>query len=268
MSKIKRYLYKIIFESDSRAGKLFDEILLVVILFSVAAVMLESVSSINTNYGQILSIIEWSITTLFTIEYLLRIWITDKPLKYIISFYGLIDLLAIIPSFFGIYYSGGQSLVVIRTLRVLRIFRILKLSRYTRAGRLIGIALWNSKEKIIVFIIFVLSLSIIIGTLMYLIEGETNGFTDIPTSIYWAIVTLTTVGYGDLSPITGVGKSLASLVMILGYSIIAVPTGIVTASLLENQNVNSQVCSNCMYDKHDDDALFCKKCGTTLDSTN
>ncbi len=267
MSRIKKELFKVIFESDTRAGKIFDTILLVIILFSIFTVLLESVSIVRLKYDHFLRTIEWIITIIFTLEYLTRIWVTDRPLKYIFSFYGLIDLLAILPAYLGILIAGGENLIVIRALRLLRVFRIFKLSRYTRAGRLIAGALWHSREKISVFIIFVLTLSIIIGTFMYLIEGEENGFTDIPTSIYWAIVTLTTVGYGDLSPTTGIGQSLASLVMILGYSIIAVPTGIVTASLLGKQTFNSQICSRCMFDNHDDDALFCKKCGASLDKT-
>jgi voltage-gated potassium channel len=265
MLTFKERLHKIIFEADTRAGKLFDEILLVTIIISIFLVMLESVTSIRIKYFHLLRVLEWTITIIFTIEYFARIWTLGKPWKYIFSFYGLVDLCALLPSYIGIIFTGGQSLVVIRALRLLRIFRILKLSRYTRAGRLIAGALWNSREKITVFIIFVLTLSVIIGTFMYLIEGEEHGFTDIPTSIYWAIVTLTTVGYGDLSPTTGLGQFLAALIMILGYSIIAVPTGIVTASLLgKRDGLNTQVCSNCLYDKHDDDARFCKKCGNSL----
>lgn len=265
MLKLKKRLYEIIFEADTRAGKIFDEILLSIILVSIVLVMLESVSSINAKYHELLKILEWSITIIFTVEYLARIWICNKPIKYILSFYGLIDLLAILPTYLGLIITGGQSLVVIRALRLLRVFRILKLGRYTRAGRLIAGAIWRSREKIVVFVVFVFTLAIIIGTMIYLIEGEEHGFTDIPTSIYWAIVTLTTVGYGDLSPATGFGKFLASLVMILGYSIIAVPTGIVTASLMgKTDHYNTQVCSKCMFDRHEDDALYCKKCGTSL----
>lgn len=266
MQKIRKRLYEIIFESDTRAGRIFDEVLIIVILFTIFLVMMESVGSIRMKYLSVLKILEWMITGLFTIEYLTRIWVTDKPGRYIFSFYGLVDLCAIIPTYLGIFIPGGQNLIVIRILRVLRVFRILKLSRYTRAGRLIIGAIWYNKERISVFIVFVFVLAIIIGTIMYLIEGEANGFTDIPTSIYWAVVTLTTVGYGDLVPSTGLGQFLSSLVMILGYSIIAVPAGMVTAKLLGSKgNLNTQVCSNCMFDKHDDDALFCKKCGNSLD---
>ena len=177
----------------------------------------------------------------------------------------MIDLLAVLPGYLSFFSVGGESLLVIRALRLLRMFRIFKLSRYTVAGRLIAVALWNSKEKLGVFVIFIITLTTILGTIMYLIEGERNGFTSIPTSIYWAIVTLTTVGYGDLTPVTGLGKFLSSLVMILGYAIIAIPTGIVTAEFLSQRTLNTQVCPNCMFDNHDDNALFCKKCGTSLD---
>ncbi len=265
MLKFRKRLYEIIFESDTRAGKIFDEVLLVIIIISIGLVMLESISSIRIKHLNLLKILEWTITIIFTVEYITRIWIVDKPARYIFSFYGLIDLLAILPTYIGIFLVGGQSLVVIRVLRLMRVFRILKLSRYARAGRLIASTIWRSREKIIVFVLFVFALAIIIGTLMYLVEGEKNGFTDIPTSIYWAIVTLTTVGYGDLSPSTGFGQFLASFVMILGYSIIAVPTGIVTASFIGKHELsNTHVCKVCLFDRHDDDALYCKKCGSAL----
>lgn len=264
MSKIKKRLYEIVFEADTQAGKLFDGLLLVVILFSVIVVILESNNSFSAKHHSLLRIIEWSITGIFTVEYFARIWLTQRPIKYIFSFYGFIDLLAILPTYLGLFIGGGQSLIVIRSLRLIRVFRILKLSNYTRAGRIIITALWNSKEKLGVFITFVIILSVIIGTIMYLIEGPKNGFTDIPTSIYWAIVTLTTVGYGDISPLTGFGKFFSSLVMILGYAIIALPTGIIAASFIVKKNANTQICSNCMLDKHDDDAHYCKRCGTSL----
>ena len=267
MLKFKKRLYEIIFEADTRAGRIFDEVLLVTIIISIILVMIESLGGISDENKRILRILEWIITIIFSMEYLARIWTVDKPAKYIFSFYGVIDLLAILPSFLGLIFTGGHSLMVIRALRLLRVFRILKLGRYTRAGRLIAATIWRSREKIVVFILFVFTLAIIIGTLMYLIEGEEHGFTDIPTSIYWAIVTLTTVGYGDLSPVTGIGQFLASFVMILGYSIIAVPTGIVTASLMgKHDNLNTQTCSKCLFDKHDDDALYCKKCGESLNN--
>ena len=265
MSKFKSKLYEIVFESDTRAGRVFDGTLLIIILFSLFVVVLESVDHIRAGYYRELRIVEWIITIIFTFEYFARLWLTKRKIRYIFSFYGIIDLLAILPTYLSIFFIGGQSLLVIRALRLLRIFRIMKLSEYTSAGRYILTALISSREKIGIFFTFVIMLSIIIGTIMYLIEGEASGYTDIPTSIYWAIVNLTTVGYGDISPVTGLGKFFASVVMIMGYAIIAVPTGIVTASFLVKRSVNTQVCSYCLYDKHDDDALYCKRCGTSLD---
>lgn len=264
MMVTKKELYEIVFESDTSAGRIFDGTLLVIILFSVFVVILESVSSIRIRYEYLLRVIEWVITGIFTIEYFTRIWLTKRTFRYIFSFYGLIDLLAILPTYLGFFIVGGQSLLVVRGLRLIRVFRLLKLSGFTNAGHTIVDALWNSREKLGIFVTFVIIFTVIIGTLMYLIEGPKNGYTNIPTSIYWAIVTLTTVGYGDISPLTGLGKFFSSLVMILGYAIIAVPTGIVTASLIRKPASNTQVCSNCMFDKHDDDALFCKRCGGSL----
>lgn len=258
-------LYEIIFEADTRSGKIFDVVLLFVILLSVLLVMLESVPSIRESYSQLLRTLEWGITVIFTIEYLLRIIIVKKAFKYIFSFYGIIDFLSVIPTYLGLFIVGSHSLVVIRILRLLRVFRILKLTRYTQAGRTLAKAMWASREKISVFIFFVLTIVVIVGTIMYLIEGEAHGFTSIPRSIYWSIVTLTTVGYGDISPETSLGQLLASVVMILGYAIIAVPTGIVTAEMMKSStDNNTQVCPGCLHDKHEDDAIFCKKCGTRL----
>lgn len=268
MKQFKENLYEIIFEADTRAGKIFDITLLIVILLSVVLVMLESVPRINQSHGQQLLILEWIITLIFTIEYFVRIIIVRKPWKYIFSFYGIIDFLAILPTYLSLVLIGSQSLVVIRVLRLLRIFRILKLTRYTHAGRTLARAIWASREKISVFIFFVIIMVVIIGTIMYLIEGENGGFTSIPISIYWSIVTLTTVGYGDISPVTALGQFLASFVMIMGYAIIAVPTGIVTAELVNPTPVKSekQICPDCHHDKHDNDAEYCKKCGTKLNS--
>lgn len=265
MGKTRQKLYEIIFEADTPAGKLFDVVLLFVILLSVALVMLESVPFIRQDYRPILRIMEWIITGIFTVEYLLRIIIIRKPFRYIFSFYGIIDFLSVIPTYIGLFLVGSHSLVVIRILRMLRVFRILKLSRYTQAGRSLARALWASREKISVFIFFVIVLVIVVGTIMYLIEGEEHGFTSIPRGIYWAIVTLTTVGYGDISPQTPFGQFMASIVMIMGYAIIAVPTGIVTAEIINPSNRdNTQVCPQCLWSHHDDDAVFCKKCGAKI----
>ena len=265
MKNFKERLYEIIFEADTREGKIFDLALLIVILISIALVMLESVPSVRQNHRHVLKLSEWAITLIFTVEYILRVFIVKKSFRYIFSFYGIIDFLAVIPTYLGLFIVGSHSLVVIRVLRLLRIFRILKLTRYTQAGRNLARAMWASREKISVFIFFVVTLVVIIGTIMYLVEGEVHGFTSIPRSIYWAIVTLTTVGYGDISPQTSLGQFLASVVMILGYAIIAVPTGIVTAEMMKpTSGNNTQVCPRCLHDKHDDDAVFCKKCGAKI----
>ncbi|MBO0951909.1 ion transporter [Fibrella forsythiae] len=261
-------LHEVIFEADTAAGKAFDIGLIASILLSVTTVMLESVPSIRTGYGDVLTRIEWFFTILFTIEYLLRLVSVEKPLRYTTSFFGFVDILALLPTYLSLFLPGTQYLFTIRILRLLRVFRILKLSEYlSEASTLMG-ALHASRRKISVFILTVLLLVVIIGSMMYIVEGEEHGFDSIPTSIYWAIVTLTTVGYGDLSPQTPLGKTLASLVMIMGYGIIAVPTGIVTAELsqvaLKSKQVTSQACPNCSQYGHDADALFCKYCGSHL----
>ncbi|WP_303920931.1 ion transporter [Draconibacterium sediminis] len=265
MNKTKQKIYEIIFEADTPGGKLFDVALLFIIIISVALVLLESVPSIRENHLQLLHILEWCITVIFSIEYILRVAIVKKPMRYIFSFYGVIDLLSVLPTYIGLVVAGSHSLVVIRILRLLRVFRILKLTRYTEAGRSLAKAIWHSREKISVFIFFVSMLVIIIGTVMYLVEGPDHGFTSIPRGIYWAIVTLTTVGYGDISPGTPLGQFLAGIVMIMGYAIIAVPTGIVTAEIINpTSDKNTQVCPQCLHPSHDDDAVFCKKCGSRL----
>lgn len=261
----KSRIYEIVFEADTREGKAFDVAIISLILLSVLLVMLDSISAVRERFGLIIHSIEWFITGVFLLEYIIRIGVLDKPAKYIFSFYGIIDLMAILPNFLGLIITGGQSLMVIRAVRLLRVFRIFKLSRYTLAGRTLAKALYRSREKIFMFISVILTLVVIFGTIMYLVEGEENGFTSIPVSIYWAVVTLTTVGYGDISPVTGFGQFLASIVMILGYAIIAVPTGIVTSEMIRMPAANNtQVCSVCMFERHDDDALFCKRCGSKL----
>ena len=264
--RLKKRLYEIIFEADTPSGKAFDIILLAVIIVSIVLVMLESINSINLNYSELFFWTEWIITIVFTIEYLLRIWILRKPFSYIFSMYGIIDLLAIIPTYLSLFLVGSHSLMVIRALRLLRIFRILKISRYTSEGGKIVAALKNSRAKIAVFLFAVLMVVLIIGTLLYLVEGEENGFTSIPRSVYWAIVTITTVGYGDIAPQTPLGQIIASFTMILGYAIIAVPTGIVTAELSNKtvRKITTQVCPECLAEGHDLDAKFCKFCGTEL----
>lgn len=262
-------LYEIIFEADTPAGKAFDIILLIAILLSVIAVSLDSVEIIHIQYQFAFQLTEWILTILFTIEYILRIYTVKKPFRYIFSFFGIIDFLSVLPTYLSLIFAGSHYLMVIRILRLLRIFRILKLARYVGAAQTLKSALSKSSAKIIVFLEVVLVLVIIIGALMYLIEGPENGFTSIPKAIYWAIVTITTVGYGDIAPNTVLGQSLASLLMIVGYSIIAVPTGIITAGAIQNTKNNktihnTQVCQNCHFDQNDDDAKYCKMCGEKL----
>jgi len=265
-TSLKQKLYRIIFDTDTKKGKLFDISLLIIILLSIFFVMLESVSSISEKYGSMLKIAEWIITIIFSAEYLLRILIVKKPSKYIFSFYGIIDLLSFLPSYIGLVIIGGHSLMIIRALRLLRVFRILKISRYTKESKKLMVSLRASRAKISVFLFAVMMIVIIIGTLMYLIEGEENGFTSIPRSIYWAIVTLTTVGYGDIAPQTTLGQFVASIVMILGYAIIAVPTGIVSAELTKiKHNISIHNCPNCLQESHDSDATYCKYCGANLE---
>jgi len=259
-------LHEIIFEADTRAGKLFDIVLILAIILSVLVVMLDSVAAINHAHGTWLLVVEWGFTLLFTLEYLLRLICVKRPLKYAASPLGVVDLLAILPTYISLFVPGSQYLVVIRVLRVLRVFRVLKLVSYLGEATILTRALKSSRRKIIVFLITVLTLVIIFGSLMYLIEGGKNGFTSIPKSIYWAIVTMTTVGYGDISPKTGIGQALAAMIMILGYGIIAVPTGIVTSEITRasQKEVTTQACPECMGEGHDPDARFCKFCSAQL----
>ena len=258
-------IHEIVFESETAAGRAFDVTVISLILLSVGAVILESVRSIRDVFGPELLLVEWTLTILFTFEYLLRLIAVRRPFRYIFSFYGLVDLLAITPTYLSLFIPGTQYFLAVRILRLMRIFRILKLSEYTSEARIISSALSASRKKIFVFLVAILTIVTVVGSMMYVVEGEENGFVDIPTSIYWAIVTMTTVGYGDLSPKTGLGKFLASIVMILGYGIIAVPTGIVTAELTRaGKPQSSQVCPECHAEQHDIDALHCKYCGAKL----
>ncbi len=264
----KLRLYEIVFEADTPAGKAFDIILLIAVLFSAFVVMAESIESVSEKYRQFFKISEWSITVVFTLEYILRIWLVNKKSSYIFSFYGLIDFFSVIPAYLGFFIIGGSSgLTIIRSLRLLRIFRIFKLSRYVSESQALIKALLSSRHKIGIFFFFVIMIVIILGTIMYIVESKESGFTSIPQSIYWAVVTLTTVGYGDIAPATALGKFIASVVMILGYAIIAVPTGIVTSEISKYQKekkITTQVCPNCLKEGHDIDAEFCKFCGTKI----
>jgi len=261
-------LHRVIYEADTREGKIFDLVLIVAILASILLVMLESVKSLDAKYHDFFNISEWIITILFTLEYILRIVSVKRPGKYIFSFYGIIDLLSTIPKYLSLVIGGAHALVALRGLRLLRIFRILKLARFVGATDTLGRALIASRYKIFVFLSSVLVICIIIGTLMYLIEGDESGFSSIPISIYWTIVTMTTVGYGDIAPQTPLGQFLASLLMILGYGIIAIPTGIVGVEMTRDKSpsvhMNTQSCPNCSAQNHRDDAKYCFRCGESL----
>ncbi|MGL6070153.1 ion transporter [Craterilacuibacter sp.] len=266
----RRKLYIIIFEADTRAGRTFDILLLLAIVASVLCVMLESVAGIRNSYGTQLKVLDVLFALFFTVEYILRLVCVHKPIRYARSFFGIIDLLAVLPFYLGLFIPGSHFLADIRILRLLRLFRIFKLTHYIGEAQQLRRALMASRRKITIFLATVISLVIILGTLMYLIEGPEHGFTSIPQSIYWAIVTLTTVGFGDITPKTVAGQALASLAMIMGYGIIAVPTGIVTAELARNHNASPEVhsgtrlCPHCFTEGHDWDALYCKHCGGTL----
>ncbi len=265
-SELRRRVYEIIFKANTPAGKAFDIALLWTILLSVLTVMLDSVAGISAEHGKPLRILEWGFTLLFTVEYCLRIYCASRPVRYIRSFFGLVDLVSILPTYLSFFIAGSQSLIVIRALRLLRVFRILKLAQYLGEASVLLNALKASRQKITVFLGAVLTVVLIMGTSMYLIEGKENGFDSIPASMYWAIVTMTTVGYGDIAPQTILGQVLASVLMILGYGIIAVPTGIVSAELVRSptEGVRTQSCPACDTQGHDFDAAHCKYCGAKL----
>jgi len=266
MGKWRLRLYHVIFESDTRSGRAFDVALLISILASVLVIMLDSVESVRAEYGRWLYLLEWFFTLLFTVEYILRLIAVRRPGRYAASFFGVVDIMAIVPTYLSLILPETRYLLVVRVLRMLRIFRIFKLAEYLRQADVIIRALRAALPKITVFLLAVGTAVMIIGSLMYVIEGEEHGFTSIPQSVYWAIVTLTTVGYGDISPQTALGRTLASLVMILGYGIIAVPTGIVTVELgrTAGRTLSARTCSGCGREGHDLDARYCKFCGLVL----
>ncbi|MGM5631716.1 ion transporter [Apibacter raozihei] len=267
-AKWKFELHEIIFESDTYKGKIFDVLLLFFITLSTLIIMLESVRGINNKIGFWLYILDWWVTISFTIEYALRLISVKNPKKYVVSFYGIIDLLSIVPTYLSIIFIQSHYLAIIRILRLLRIFRVLKLGNYVDESNMILISLRNSKRKIFVFLYFILITTLILGALMYVIEGGHNreSFSSIPQSMYWAIVTLTTVGYGDVAPVTILGKIIASGIMILGYSIISVPAGLISVEYRRNKNslMNTQICRYCMAENHEIDAIYCKRCGHLL----
>lgn len=263
----RQNLYSIIFHTDTPAGQRFDRYLLLAIMASLVVVMLDSIDSVHSQYAPLLAGIEWGFTALFAIEYVVRLYCSPKPLRYAFSFFGLIDLLAILPGILALFYADAQYLLIIRVIRMLRVFRVLKLSPYLRQANFLLTALRGSKQKIIVFFATIATLVTVFGTLMYVIEGPQNGFTSIPKGIYWAVVTLTTVGFGDIVPVTPLGQALATLIMVTGYSIIAVPTGIFTAELAVAMRADGQLihdCTICAKNTHEHGAAFCTRCGNPL----
>lgn len=264
---LRKRLYTVVFEADTPAGRAFDVTLLVLILGSIVVISLETIEPIYQRHQRLFWGLDWSFTVIFTAEYLLRLWVVNKPLKYATSFYGIIDLLAVLPTYLNLIYPDLHFLLVIRSLRLLRVFRVFGLVHFLNESNFLLQSLWTSRRKILVFLLSVVLTTVISGALMYVIEHEHNpSFSSIPQSVYWAIVTLTTVGYGDISPETALGRLLASFLMLLGYCIIAVPTGIVSASLLRgvHRQPTSQTCPNCLRQGHEADAVYCKFCGTHL----
>ena len=264
MDTLKDKIKIIIFGTDTPGGKLFDICLIITIVLSVIMVMVDSVYDYHNSYGSFLKQAEWIFTVLFTIEYIFRIYCIRRPASYIFSFYGIIDFLALIPTYLSILLPGAEVFSVIRVLRVLRVFRVLKLVQFMGEADLLLKAMVHSRRKIFVFLFFIMTLVVILGSIMYLIEGEASGFDSIPRSIYWAIVTLTTVGYGDISPDTNFGQAIAAMIMIMGYSIIAVPTGIVTSAMFFTKDSTKQTCSVCENDEQTKDAKFCNHCGAKM----
>jgi len=266
LSSWREKIHEVIFEADTPSGKRFDVILIIAIICSVIAVMLDSVASIRAQYGFYLSAVEWTFTILFSIEYILRLLSVRKPMLYALSAFGIVDLISVLPSFIALYYIGAETFLVIRVLRVLRIFRVFKLAEYLGEANTLMIALHASRKKITIFLYSIFIFVVVFGSVMYLVEGAENGFTSIPKSVYWAIITLTTVGYGDIVPQTQIGQVIAAAVMILGYAIIAVPTGIYSAELARafKHDVSNVACQNCGEEGHDTDAQYCKYCGAEL----
>lgn len=264
--QLRRRLHAVIFEADTPLGRLFDLVLLGAILLSVVIVMLESMEELGQRYAYEFHVVEWALTILFTVEYALRLYCIRKPWLYAKSFYGIVDLVSILPAYLSLFVSGTQLLLAVRALRLLRVFRVLKLVYFLTEARVLLRALRASRGKIVVFMFFVVLLVTVIGAVMYVVEGQSNTeFRNIPVSIYWAIVTLTTVGFGDITPETNLGRFLSAIVMILGYAVIAVPTGILTMEMMKNRSTNTQACHNCGAEGHDDNARYCKFCGHSIE---
>lgn len=260
---------RVIFESESPAGRRFDVLLIIAILVSVGAVFLDSVPSVHAEWGHVLYAVEWGFTLMFTAEYLVRLWCIEKPRLYARSFYGVVDLLGVLPTYASLLLADTQYMTVIRIMRVLRVFRVLRMVRWVDESNYLVEALLASRRKVFVFLFAVLTMSVVFGSLVYVVEGPDSGFTSIPTAIYWAVVTLTTVGYGDLVPVTTLGRFLAGCIMIMGYGIIAVPTGIVTVELNEamRRRTNTRTCPTCSAEGHGREASYCWRCGTALHQT-
>lgn len=269
-SALKNRLHEIIFESDTWGGRAFNVALIVLILASVLVVMLESVSWIRAQYSASLDVLEWSFTIIFTVEYALRVYCVRRRTGYLFSFFGIVDVLSILPAYLGLFIDGMHTLTLVRGLRLLRVFRVMKLGHYLGEANDLMNALRASRPKITVFLVTVMTIAAIVGALMYLIEGEPSGFDSIPAGVYWAIVTMTTVGYGDISPETALGRMLASVLMLLGYGIIAIPTGVVTSEIVRagvekaRRHVSTQACPACSAEGHEIDAVHCKFCGEHL----
>ncbi len=266
-SQWRSKVFKIIYHSDTPMGKWFDILLIIFIILSVLTIILDSVLELHLAYGEWFYVVEWFFTIIFTLEYVLRLISIKSPFRYVFSFFGIVDILSIIPTYLSLFFVGTQQLLVIRILRILRVFRILKLVQYTHQAQMLTNAVKNSRHKIFVFFFFIATVLVIFGSMMYLIEGPENDFTSIPHGIYWAVVTLTTVGYGDIAPHTVLGRFVASFIMLAGYSIIAIPTGIFAAELnKESKRVRklSRLCKTCNLRGHTDSALFCRRCGEEL----
>ncbi|ACA87042.1 ion transporter [Shewanella woodyi] len=265
---IKLKLRRVIFGTDTRLGRYFDISLIICIILSVTLVFLDTVASINSQYGQLISVLEWFFTIVFTIEYLLRLYCSAQPVQYVRSFYGVVDLLSILPSYLALLFPGANFTLVIRILRLFRIFRVLKLLRYLSEGNVLLRAMLQSGRKVFIFFFSVSLIVMVLSAIMYVVEGPGNGFTSIPKSIYWTIVTITTVGYGDITPGTNLGQAIAAFTMLLGYSIIAIPTGILTAEISQEMGKSKDLrrCSNCLKTGHESDACYCDHCGSELEA--
>lgn len=265
LSERREALWRVIFQSDTTAGRAFDLGLLVCIIVSVFAVMMESVQSFRAEHGELLRAVEWFFTSLFTVELLLRLWVCRRPLRYLFSFFGIVDLISIVPTYLALFIAGPQYMATIRVLRLLRMFRVLKMAHHIGEAGILMNAIEASRAKIAVFLVSVMTMVCVEGTIIYVVEGPYNdGFSSIPQSIYWAIVTITTVGYGDISPVTPLGKMVASLIMLTGFAILAVPTGVVTAELGKQMRSDRRKCRECGWEGHDPAAQFCMHCGTEL----